>query len=104
MDMIGAGVDTTSAALSFTLYNLAKHPDKQEILRQEILKILPTKDSVLDVKSLDNVPYLRAVIKESFRIYPVTNGNLRRLKQDVVLQGYQIPKGVSNFARAEHLN
>lgn len=31
--MIGAGVDTTSAAVSYVLYNLAKHPEKQEILR-----------------------------------------------------------------------
>lgn len=95
--MIGAGVDTTSAAVSFVLYNLAKNPDKQQTLREEILKILPSKESKLDTKSLDNVPYLRAVIKESLRMYPVTNGNLRALKQDIVLQGFQIPKGVNEF-------
>lgn len=97
VDMLGAGVDTTSAAVSFVLYQLAKNPEKQETLRKEVLEILPTKDSKLNSSSLDHIPYLRAVIKESLRLHPVTNGNLRSLNQDVVLQGYQIPKGVSGI-------
>lgn len=96
VDMIGAGVDTTSSAVTSVLYCLAKNPDKQERLREEVFKILPTKDSKLDSKSLDSIPYMRAVVKESLRLLPVTNGNLRALKQDIVLQGYQIPKEVRN--------
>lgn len=94
-DMLLAGVDTTSSSMTSILYCLAKHPDKQEILRQEILKILPEKDSKLTTSSFNNIPYLRAVIKESLRIKPVINGNLRSAGKDLVLQGYQIPKGVS---------
>lgn len=86
------------------LYCLAKNPDKQEILREEVLKILPCKDSKLDTKSLDNIPYMRAVIKESLRCYPVINGNFRRTGQDIVLQGYQIPKGVSAIAMSKLTN
>lgn len=36
-DMLFAGVDTTSAAVTAVIYNLANNPDKQEILRQEII-------------------------------------------------------------------
>lgn len=93
-DMIGAGVDTTSSAVTTVWYNLARNPDKQEKLREEILKVLPNKDSKLDIKSLDSIPYMRAVIKESLRMIPVTTGNMRSLKQDIVLQGYVIPKEV----------
>lgn len=93
-DMIGAGVDTTSSAVTAVWYNLARNPDKQEKLRNEILKILPNKDSKLDIISLDNIPYMRAVIKESLRLIPVTTGNLRALKQDITLQGHVIPKEV----------
>lgn len=95
--MISAGVDTTSSAVSAVWYNLAKNPEKQEILREEVLKILPNKDSKLDIKSLDSIPYMRAVVKESLRLFPVTMGNMRSLKQDIVIQGYVIPKDVNIF-------
>lgn len=93
-DMLAAGIDTTSVAISGILYNLAKNPNKQEKLRQEILQILPEKNSKLSATSFNNVPYLRAVIKESLRLKPVVNGNIRAVPEDLVLQGYQIPKGV----------
>lgn len=94
-DMLLAGVDTTSSTIAAVLYNLARNPDKQEILHQEIRKILPEKSSKLDASSFNEVPYLRAVIKESLRLRPIINGNMRSLPDDAVLQGYQIPKGVS---------
>lgn len=85
----------TSATLASVLYNLAKNPDKQEKLREEVFKILPTKETKLDASSLDHVPYLRAVIKESLRKNPIFSGNARAAEYDLVLQGYQVPKGVS---------
>lgn len=42
---------------------------------------------------MKNMPYLRACIKESQRIEPVLVGTLRKLANDVVLGGYQVPKG-----------
>lgn len=39
------------------------------------------------------MPYLRACLKESLRITPITPGNFRASGQDIVLSGYQIPKG-----------
>lgn len=93
-DMLFAGVDTTSASVISIMYCLAKNPDKQEILRKEIMAILPEKDSKLTATSFNNIPYLRAVIKEALRVNPVTSGNLRAAGQEIVLQGYKIPKGV----------
>ena len=94
-DMLLAGVDSTSTAVTSVLYSLAKNPDKQEKLREEILTILPEKNSKLTPTSFDSVPYLRAVIKESLRVQPVTNGNTRTLNHDTVLQGYRVPKDVN---------
>lgn len=94
-DMLLAGVDTTSTAVTSVLYNLAKHPEKQQKLREEILTILPEKSSKLTPASFNSIPYLRAVIKEALRLLPVTNGNIRALDHDLVLQGYRIPKDVS---------
>lgn len=94
-DMLTAGVDTTSVAMATVMYCLAKNPDKQEILRQEIDRILPDKNETLNSSSFNNVPYLRAVVKEALRLVPVVNGNIRAAGENLVLQGYQIPKGVS---------
>lgn len=72
---------------------LAKNPEKQEKLRKEIMQILPTKDTPLTEKSMKNIPYLRACLKEALRIYPLAIGNGRAPQKDVVLSGYQVPKG-----------
>lgn len=72
---------------------LAKHPDKQLKLREEILKIMPSKDTPLNATNTKNLPYLRAVIKESLRYYPNGIGAFRNPIQDVVLSGYKVPKG-----------
>jgi cytochrome P450 len=92
-DMLLAGVDTTAVAVSNILYSLAKNPEKQEKLREEILKILPEKNSKLTTDNMKNLPYLRAVIKETFRTRPVVAGSARCLKTNTVLAGYEVPQG-----------
>lgn len=64
-------------------------------LRQEVQKYLPEKTSKLTTESLNNMPYMRAVLKEALRISPVLAGNARQAGRDIVLDGYQVPKGVS---------
>ncbi|XP_037921267.1 cytochrome P450 CYP12A2-like isoform X1 [Hermetia illucens] len=93
IDMLFGGMDTTSSTATSLLYFLAKNPEKQEILRKEIMTILPSKDSLLTVENMKNVPYLRACLKESLRMFPTVGVNVRRAGQNLVLQGYQIPKG-----------
>lgn len=93
-DMLLGGIDTTSTTLTVVLYSLAKHPEKQEILRQEIFKLLPGKDSELTGSSLNNIPYLRACMKEALRLYAPTSGNSRAAQRDLVLSGYQVPRDV----------
>ncbi|GAB0094259.1 Cytochrome P450 [Sergentomyia squamirostris] len=92
-DSLFAGVDTTASLTFSVLYCLAKNPEKQEALRREILTILPEKSSKLTVENMANMPYLRACIKETLRVQPVTFGNFRTTNEDVVLKGYHIPKG-----------
>lgn len=93
IDNIIAGVDTSSSAAIAILYCLAKNQEKQEKLRSEIRQILPNKNDELTTAKLQNMPYLRAVIKEGIRLYPPTAGTMRSAGDDLVLSGYQIPKG-----------
>ncbi|XP_033251090.1 probable cytochrome P450 12a4, mitochondrial [Drosophila miranda] len=46
MDMLMAGVDTTSSTFTGVILCLAKNPEKQAILREEVMKILPTRTRI----------------------------------------------------------
>ncbi|XP_058978069.1 cytochrome P450 CYP12A2-like isoform X2 [Musca domestica] len=93
MDMFLAGVDTTTTLFAGILLCLAKNPEKQEKLRNEIFQLLPQKDSELRENHLNCMPYLRACLKESLRLHPLAVGNARAQANNVVLSGYRVPKG-----------
>lgn len=71
---------------------MAKNPEKQEILRQEVMRILPERSSTFSIDSLNNIPYMRACFKEAVRLNPIAVGTARSTGQDLVLNGYQVPK------------
>ena len=81
--------------MAANLYYLATNQEKQDKLREEMRQYLPKKDSPVTKEILSEVPYLKATIKETLRMAPIAVGNLRTTIQDMVLSGYQIPKGVS---------
>ena len=61
-----AGHETTSNALTFATLLLAKHPEAQEKIYNEITSF--TTDDLM--QSLKESPYTQAVIQESMRLYP----------------------------------
>jgi cytochrome P450 len=81
-------------SLSFLLYLLAKNPEKQEKLREEINSFGHQK---LTTQDIANMKYLKACQQESFRVLPTTNGNLRVLPHDVTIRGYNVPAGTAVF-------
>nr|WCC58035.1 cytochrome P450 [Pharsalia antennata] len=93
MDMMIAGIDTTGKSMGAALYFLASNPDKQQCLKEEVYKNLPKKNSPVTKEILNNSPYLKAVIKETIRMAPISVGNLRTSTKDSVIGGYKIPKG-----------
>lgn len=59
----------TSVAATSTIYQLSQNPDKQEILYKELKSIMPDVRSSVDTKILEQMPFLRACIKETLRYY-----------------------------------
>ncbi|XP_055692002.1 probable cytochrome P450 6g2 [Lutzomyia longipalpis] len=65
---VSAGYETTSSATSFALYELAKHPQIQEKVREEILKEL--ENGGISYERINKLEYLNMVIQETLRLYP----------------------------------
>ena len=78
------------------LYHLATNESAQESLAQEAKTLLPTLQSSLTSESLNQARYVKAALKESLRLNPISVGVGRILSRDTVLSGCKIPKGVSN--------
>ncbi|XP_043485686.1 probable cytochrome P450 49a1 [Polistes fuscatus] len=94
LDLFLVGIDTTSNAVGSVLYQLATHPEKQDIAYNEICNILPLRDAPMEAVHLENLKYLKACIKETLRMYPVVIGNGRCMTKDTIISGYNVPKGV----------
>ncbi|XP_045111181.1 probable cytochrome P450 49a1 isoform X2 [Portunus trituberculatus] len=93
MDIIFAGIDTTSHTMAFCLYLLARNPEAQKKLQEEVDQVTAGLQGPLTIKHMARLSYTKAVIKETFRIFPLTIGMVRVLNKDMVLQGYRIPAG-----------
>lgn len=57
----------TSVAVTSTIYQLSQNPEKQEMLFKELHAILPDHNAPIDTKILEQMPFLRACIKETLR-------------------------------------
>ena len=65
---IFAGVDTTSNAVSRTLYLLCQHQDVQDRLRAEIRAAIEQYGVEIPYDELSALPYLDAVCRETLRM------------------------------------
>ncbi|XP_073404049.1 cytochrome P450 27C1-like [Dendrobates tinctorius] len=91
-EMLLAGVDTTSFTLSWATFLLAKNPQIQQSVYNEIVMNLG-KDVEPTAEDVPRLPLVRAVLKETLRLFPVLPGNGRVTQDDLVIGGYLIPKG-----------
>ncbi|KAF4621387.1 hypothetical protein D9613_000522 [Agrocybe pediades] len=84
-----AGHETSATTLCWVLLELARNPDVQKKLRDEIRTtehaIHARGDDDFTAADLDNMPYLSAVIKESMRFHPALYQNYRQAAHDDVL-------------------
>ncbi|PPQ93679.1 LOW QUALITY PROTEIN: hypothetical protein CVT25_012738 [Psilocybe cyanescens] len=84
-----AGHETSATTLCWVLLELARNPDVQKKLRDEIRAtesaIHARGDADFTAVDLENMTYLSAVIKESMRFHPALYQNYRQAADDNVL-------------------
>lgn len=83
----------TAFSSGFVLFYLARNPDAQERLRQEIMTVLKSRDTRITPSHLAKLTFLKACVKESMRLTPLAIGVGRLTTQDIVIDNYLIPKG-----------
>ncbi len=86
-----AGHETTATSLAFTLHLLARHPEEQQRVREEIDRVLGERTPT--AADLDRLPYLTQALKESMRLYPAAPVVSRRAVAATEIGGYRIPAG-----------
>ena len=87
------GHDTTTSGMCWTLYCLAKHPEHQDKVREEVRNVLMGRDW-LEYDDLKELKYTQWCIKEAMRLYPPVFLISRQTSESLEIDGHQIPKGM----------
>ncbi|CAG2176636.1 unnamed protein product [Oppiella nova] len=82
-----AGYESSATTLSMCLYNIAKHPDVQQILYDEITKFKEQKSSADPYEAFFALKYMDAVIDETLRLFPAAIFIERAPNEDYQLKG-----------------
>ncbi|KAI1028853.1 hypothetical protein LB503_002597 [Fusarium chuoi] len=93
MTFLAAGHETSAAALTWTIFLLAKNHEIQDRLREEIRQNVDGLTDDVDAKKLDSLSYLHAVGQESLRLYAPIPFTVRDALKDTQILGTFVPKG-----------
>lgn len=91
-----AGSETTASTLAATTYFLGTHPNVLAKLEAEVRSAFRS-DEEINVNSVQNLPYMLAVLKEAMRVHPPVPISLSRVAppQGAEIAGTHVPGGVS---------
>jgi cytochrome P450 len=87
---IGA-YETTTNTLSWAFYLLARHPEVEARLHDEVDRVLAGR--VPRFEDLPRLKYTRMIIDETLRIYSPAYQTMRHAREEDAIAGYRIPVG-----------
>ena len=82
--LLVAGYETTAVSLSYTMYELSKHPRCQERACEEARRVLPTLNANTKFDE-DALPYCKAIAMEALRIHVPIIFTTRESAKDITL-------------------
>ncbi|KAL1484814.1 hypothetical protein MTO96_032380 [Rhipicephalus appendiculatus] len=103
--LFNAGFETTATALSYIAYCLAKYPDVQERLRQEVVGEIGNKGTLDYETVMKKFKYLGQVVDETLRLYPpALTFVTRKAKDDFEHDGVSFKAGTCFMAAVYQLH
>ncbi|KAL6653695.1 hypothetical protein ACP70R_008619 [Stipagrostis hirtigluma subsp. patula] len=103
LDVFFGGIETSSSLLDFTMAELMRKPEVMNKLQAEVRRqILPDgEEALISEADIADMPYLKAVIKESLRLHPVVPLVPPHFSMaSCNIDGYEIPPGVRVLVNA----
>lgn len=92
-DLFAAGTDTTSSTVEWAMAELLRNPETLNKAQREVRETIG-KGNPIEEKDLDRLPYLQAVVKETFRLHPPVPFLVpRKSEANVKIYEYTVPKG-----------
>nr|XP_027225549.1 cytochrome P450 2L1-like [Penaeus vannamei] len=92
-DLFAAGFDTTANTLRWVVLYMARFPEVQRRIQQQIDEVVP-RDTLPSYQHKSRLPLLEAMIQEVLRASSMIHNGVQRAAQtDTYLAGYLIPKG-----------
>lgn len=91
-----AGYDTTAHTLAFAFSELARDPDLQDRVFQQVRQVLgppPVNPSSITAEKLAKMPLVTAVYRETLRKYPAVVFIPVHVNRDTVVDGVVVPEG-----------
>ncbi|KAL3648721.1 hypothetical protein CASFOL_005124 [Castilleja foliolosa] len=102
-DVSVAGSDTSAAAITWAMTALIKKPSTLRKVQEEIRSSIGNKGKV-DEDDIRKLPYLKAVVKETLRLYPPAPLTLRETRQPCIVNGYEIEAKTMVFVNIWAIN
>lgn len=95
LTFVVAGHETSANALSWGYYLLALFPEMQTRIREEVRSVVPSGPVSFD--DVQNMPLLKAHLKETLRLYPSAAFFARDAGEDLTVKGITFRKGDALF-------
>ncbi|KAF7825350.1 Cytochrome P450 83B1 [Senna tora] len=91
MDILSAATDTSAAVTVWAMTQLMKNPRAMQRVQAEV-RDLYGKKAFIEEEDIQNLPYLKVVIKETLRLHPPAPLLVpRETNKDCIIEGYEIP-------------
>ncbi|KUJ06910.1 cytochrome P450 [Mollisia scopiformis] len=95
--IVGAGLETVSGVLRLMLYHVFSNAEILQRLRAELQTVnnISSSDDLMDLKKLEQLPYLTSIIMEALRMSPAIGSRMARVvpDEDLVYGDWNISAG-----------
>uniref|UniRef100_A0A7N0SW96 Cytochrome P450 n=1 Tax=Kalanchoe fedtschenkoi TaxID=63787 RepID=A0A7N0SW96_KALFE len=93
LDLLAAGTESASTTVEWAMAELMKNPEMMKTATEELDRVIG-RDRWVEEEDMPNLPYLDAILKETFRLHPASAFLPPHLStEDTQIKHYHFPKG-----------